>query len=48
MSINDEPEIRQLYKDFIIQEVQTTYITAGANKRKRVTELLIMNYEPKQ
>ncbi|MEO5357968.1 MAG: hypothetical protein H7844_11810 [Nitrospirae bacterium YQR-1] len=26
-SINDVPEIRQLYKDFIIHEEQTTYTT---------------------
>lgn len=46
LSINDVPEIRQLFKDFYIEEVPTTYLTAGANKQKKVTELLIMNYLP--
>jgi DNA adenine methylase len=46
MSINDKPDIRQIFKDFYIEEVQTTYLTAGANKKKRVTELLISNYRP--
>jgi hypothetical protein len=46
MSINDVPEIRELFKDFCIEEVPTTYLTAGANKQKKVTELLISNYTP--
>jgi DNA adenine methylase len=45
MSINDIPEIRQIFMDFQIKEVTTTYLTAGANKQKKVTELLIMNFE---
>jgi DNA adenine methylase len=47
LSINDVPEIRSLFKDFIIATVDTSYSSAGANKKKRVTELLIMNYGPK-
>lgn len=44
MSINDTPEIRELYKDFNIQEVTTTYSAGGAHIKKHVTELVIMNY----
>jgi len=45
MSINDVPEIRELYKDFYIKEVHTSYSLAGAHKKKNVQELLIMNFE---
>jgi len=44
MSINDVPEIRALFKGFRIEEVSTTYSTPGAQAKKKVTELLIMNY----
>jgi len=44
MSINDTSEIRELYEDFNIQEVTTTYSAGGAHIKKHVTELLIMNY----
>ena len=46
MSINDVPEIRELFKDFNIEEVSTNYVLAGADKQKKVQELLIMNYKP--
>ena len=46
MSMNDVPEIRKLYKEFRIKEVATTYSAAGADKKKKVSELLIMNYDP--
>lgn len=44
MSINDTPEIRELYKDFRIEQVPTSYSVAGAHRKKQVVELLIMNY----
>jgi len=44
MSINDVPEIRELYKNFNIEMVPTSYSAAGADKKKRVNELLITNY----
>ena len=44
MSINDVPEIRALFKGFRIEEVSTTYSMPGAQAKKKVTELLIMNY----
>src|SRR5450759_4575525 len=46
MSINDVPEIRQLFDGFVVERVATTYSAAGANKKKKVSELLIMNYTP--
>ncbi len=42
LSINDVPEIRDLFAAFSVQEVQTTY-TAGAGKPKRVGELIVQN-----
>lgn len=44
MSINDVEEIRELYKDYKIETVSTTYTAGGADKKKKVNELLIMNY----
>jgi hypothetical protein len=35
--------IRELFKDFNIKEVGTSYST-GTKHKKKVTELLIMNY----
>jgi DNA adenine methylase len=46
LSINDAPEIRKLYKGFKIETVCTSYSMAGADKKKKVNELLIMNYQP--
>lgn len=45
MSINDTPEIRQLYRKFNIEIVPTSYTAAGGNKRVQVGELLISNYK---
>lgn len=44
MSINNVPEIRKLFKGFRIEEVSTSYSAAGADKKVRATELLVMNY----
>lgn len=43
MSINDKPEIRELFKSFQLETVATTYTVANASKKK-VTELLIRNF----
>ena len=45
LSINDAAEIRKLFKGYVIETVDTSYSSAGANKKKRVTELLIRNYD---
>jgi DNA adenine methylase len=44
MSINDTKEIRKLFSSFHIIEAPTTYLAGGADHKKKVTELLIMNY----
>jgi DNA adenine methylase len=46
LSINDTPEIRKLYKGFKFEVVATSYSAGGADKKKKVNELLIMNYQP--
>ena len=46
LSINDVPEIRQLFARFNIEPVKTSYMAAGANKKKHANELLVMNYKP--
>lgn len=43
MSINDVPEIREIFKDFHIKEVKTTY-TTGTQTGKAANELLISNH----
>lgn len=45
LSLNNVPEIRQLYDGFCIEEVGTSYTASGAHRRKQVTELLISNYD---
>ncbi|PKN35660.1 MAG: adenine methyltransferase [Deltaproteobacteria bacterium HGW-Deltaproteobacteria-19] len=45
LSINNVPEIRQIFKGFVLEEVSTSYTIAGGNHQKRATELLIRNYE---
>jgi len=47
LSINDVAEIRKLFKGFCIETAATSYSAAGADRKKRVTELLIGNYELK-
>jgi hypothetical protein len=39
-----QPEIRDLFGNFRIDEVSTNYLTGGADRKKKVTELLIRNY----
>jgi DNA adenine methylase len=46
LSINDTPEIRKLFKGFNVSTEATSYTASGGDKRKRVSELLITNYEP--
>lgn len=46
-SINDVKEIREMFGDFYIQKVNTTY-TCAKTKKKKVTELLITNFKSKK
>jgi len=48
LSINDVDYTRKLFKGFRIEHVETTYSAGGANKKKRVNELLVMNFKPKK
>lgn len=48
MSINDTKEIRELYQGFHIEEVHTTYTCTKAGNKKKVIELLVMNYKPRE
>ncbi len=41
MSLNDRPEVREIFAAFAIEEVETTYSVGGGDKAKRVGELLI-------
>lgn len=44
LSINDVDHIRDLFQGFRIETVATSYSAAGANKKKKVNELLIKNF----
>lgn len=44
LSINDAPEIRQIFSGFEIKEVPTKYTVGGGEKQKAVQELLFANY----
>ena len=44
LSLNDVPEVREIYKDFHIRTVQTNY--SISNTVQKVNEVLIMNYMP--
>lgn len=46
LSINDVEYIRELFQGFRIEPVKTSYTAAGAHRKKKADELLIMNYEP--
>lgn len=48
MSINNAEYIRKLFNGFHIETVQTSYSAGGADKKKKVSELLIMNFEQKK
>ncbi|NQV83931.1 MAG: DNA adenine methylase [Rhodospirillales bacterium] len=43
MSINDVPEIRKIFKDFILEKVKTTYTIGGGKNARPAGELLITN-----
>jgi len=45
LPINDLPEVRDIYREFNIHEVNTTYTVAGAHRKKAAKELLITNYD---
>ncbi|MDP7142703.1 MAG: DNA adenine methylase [Alphaproteobacteria bacterium] len=46
MSINDTPQIREIFKDFHFSEVGLKYSVGGGANQVAAKELIIMNYEP--
>jgi DNA adenine methylase len=46
LSINDVPEIREIFRGFNVREGQTRYTVCKSKGKGVVTELLVMNYEP--
>lgn len=46
LSINDVPEIREIFGNFDLHEVKTSYSVGGGKKQKPANELLVMNYKP--
>jgi len=47
LSLNDVGAIRDMFNRFHIETVDTSYTAGGGNRKKRVQELLIMNFRPK-
>lgn len=45
LSINDVPQIREIFGAFRLEEVRTTY-SIGTGKGSSVGELLVSNFEP--
>jgi len=45
LSINDRPEVRELFKEFQIKSVSTTYSASKTGSRKDIRELVIMNFK---
>lgn len=43
LSLNDRPEVREIFAGFTIEPVETTYSLAGNNNAQRAAELLISN-----
>lgn len=46
LSLNDRPEVREIYKGFRIRKVTTTYSASHQGAKTGIFELLIMNYDP--
>ncbi|WP_336974994.1 DNA adenine methylase [Sphingobium aromaticiconvertens] len=43
LSLNDRPEVREIFGRFAFDEVKTTYTLGGSDNAKRVSELVISN-----
>lgn len=48
LSINDTPEIREIFGGFALRELELTYSVGvrEGERRKKVGELVVMNYQP--
>lgn len=49
LSLNDVPEVREIFAEFAVEEVRTTYTISASQKDQASTrgELLISNFLPK-
>ena len=45
LSLNDHPAVRDIFKDFYIKEVETTYSIAVKTSASKVGELIISNHK---
>ncbi|HYD12694.1 MAG TPA: DNA adenine methylase [Allosphingosinicella sp.] len=45
LSLNDRPEVRQIFRRFAIEGVETTYSVAGGDNAQSAGELIITNWE---
>lgn len=45
LSLNDRPEVRELYRDFRIMKVKTSYSASSTGAKTGISEVLIMNYD---
>lgn len=43
LSLNDHEEVRKIFNNFHIKEVETTYTISGNDNSKKVGELIISN-----
>lgn len=48
ISINDHPDVRALFKDLYLTEIDHTYTVAGTHNSQQVTELLYSTFDPDQ
>ncbi len=47
LTINDHPDIREIFKEFHMRDMKINYTVGGAGaKAKPATELIFMNYKP--
>ena len=44
ISLNDIPEMRDIFKDFTIHETKISYTLSGKTERKQINELIIQNW----
>ena len=48
ISINDHPEIRNLFADLHVTEIDHTYTVGGTDKAQKCTELVYTTYNPEE
>lgn len=43
LSLNDRPEVREIFRDFTVEPISTTYSVGGSGRFKPAAELVISN-----